>query len=874
MTEKIYLLDGHSLAHRAFYALPLLNNSEGEYTNAVFGFSRMLFKLIDNENPDMLAVAFDKKAPTFRHEEYKEYKANRKEMPEELQPQIKLIKEMLEVMDIPTLGIDGYEADDIIGTLAKKSEKQGKEVIIVTGDRDALQLITDNIKVMYTKKGITNIELYDLDKVQKDYELTPKQLIDRKGLMGDSSDNIPGVPGIGPKTALKLLKEFPTLEDVLANIDRVSGKKRKENLRKYSEQARMSKKLGEINLEVPLDINLDDCTLGEPDNEKVANFFERLEFSSLIDRFREGDEIEAEDINISYPENDEEIKKIVDKAREQGYMGFDIILDDYKMPASASSEKIIISLDSEEVYIFPATEEYINKIQDLIVNTSIDKYMLHAKEIMITLKKFSIELEGEVFQPLLASYLLNPSRSLLTPEELLKRELNLNISEEVTVEKKKSYFFANIFKLMDKLLKKLANKNLLDLYKNIEAPLIKILSAMEYTGINVDKDYLDELSSRWQKKLDIITERVYELAGEEFNINSPKQLGKILFEKLGLPVIKKTKTGYSTGIDVLEKLEDKHEIIPLIMEYRQWSKLISTYADALPPLINSETGRIHTSFNQMVTATGRLSSTDPNLQNIPIRTEEGRQIRKAFIPTNEDWVLLAADYSQVELRVLAEISDDRELKKAFNEGLDIHTETASKIFAVGTNDVTANMRRHAKVINFGIAYGMSSYGLARDLDISRSEADEYINKYFERFSGVKRYMQNVKKQAREKGYVKTMFNRRRYIPDINSRNYHKRRFAERAAINTPIQGTAADIMKMAMIDLYRAVADSKPSIKLLLQVHDEIVLEVKKEILAETAALVKDKMENTIDLSIPLIVDIQTGNNWCDKSNYEVQQNA
>ncbi len=870
MTEKIYLLDGHSLAHRAFYALPLLNNSQGEYTNAVFGFSRMLFKLIDNEDPDLLAVAFDRRAPTFRHKEFEEYKANRKEMPEELQPQIKLIKEMLAVLDIPIFEIDGYEADDVIGTMAMQSVKKGLEAVIVTGDRDALQLVTDNIKVMYTKKGITDIELYDLDKVKEDYELTPEQLVDRKGLMGDSSDNIPGVPGIGPKTALKLLKRFSTLENVLANIDRVSGKKRKENLRKYSEQAVMSKKLGEIDVEVPIEINLADCRMGDPDNDRVVKLFERLEFTSLIDKFREENKLNEDEISVNYLENTAEIEKICERISKQGYFALDLILDDYKMPVSASLEKIIIALNREEIFILPGNENYINKIRNIIIDHEITKYMLYAKEIMITLNRYDIELKGEIHQPLLAAYLLNPSQSLISPEKLLKRELNLTLPGDMDSDYKKCYIVGNLFQLMPGLKNKLESKKLIDLYENIEIPLIKVLADMEYRGIKIDKEYLGELLQKWQKELAGITEKIYEIAGEEFNINSPKQLGEILFEKIGLPVIKRTKTGYSTGIDVLEKLEDKHVIIPLIMDYRQWSKLISTYVEALPPLINSETGRIHTSFNQMVTATGRLSSTDPNLQNIPIRTEEGREIRKAFIPGEKGWLLLAADYSQIELRILAEISGDEELKFAFKEGLDIHTETAAKIFSVNPDDVTPNMRRHAKVINFGIAYGMSSYGLSRDLNISRQEADEYIDKYFTRFSGVKMYMKEVKRQAKKKGYVETMFNRRRYIPDINSRNYHRRRFAERTAINTPIQGSAADIMKMAMIDLYDALSRTELAAHLLLQVHDEVVLEVEKEDLAETAALVKEKMENTVSLTVPLIVDIQVGENWRDKKNYEV----
>ncbi len=874
MKERIFLLDGHSLAHRAFYALPLLTNSSGEYTNSVFGFARMLFKLIDDENPEYLAVAFDKKAPTFRHKEYEEYKSTRKKMPEELSPQIDLIKEMLDLLGIPIFEIDGYEADDVIGTLAREGESEGLEVIIVTGDRDALQLVTDDIKVMYTKKGITDIVDYNLDKVREKYELEPQQLIDKKGLMGDSSDNIPGVPGIGPKTATMLLKEFSTLENVLDNIDKVSGKKRKENLHKYSEQARMSKMLGEIITDVPLDIEIDGCQMSEPDCQKIIKLFKRLEFSSLIDRFQKEEIVGEEDIELKGVTEEDDIKNLVEKLKGQEKIAFDFILDNYNRPVRAELKGIVVFAAGQGLFLLPGEKWVIELIKDILIDKKIGKYILHAKETMIILKEYEIDIAGEIHDSLLAYYLLNPSQSLLTREELLKQELNIEIAEDVKEPERTGYLVFNLFQMSEDLLQKLKKMNLFELYHDIEVPLINILAEMEYNGIKLDKGYLEKLSDRWQKKIKQIEDEVYKLAGEEFNLNSPKQLGEILFEKLGLPVIKKTKTGYSTGIKVLEELEDKHEIIPLVMEYRQWSKLVSTYVDALPPLINPRTSRLHTSFNQMVTATGRLSSTDPNLQNIPIRTSEGKEIRKAFIPENKDWTLLMADYSQVELRVLAEISGDRELKEAFRDGDDIHTETASKIFDVKAKEVTGEMRRMAKIVNFGIAYGMSAYGLSRDLGIPRNEAEEYIKRYFQRFSGVNKYMNDIKKKAKEDGYVTTIFDRRRYIPEIKSRNYHRRSFAERTAINTPIQGSAADIMKIAMIEVYRELKGKSSEARLLLQVHDELVLEVKKEYLEEVAELVKDKMENAVEISVPLIVDLQAGDNWRDKKDLEVDINA
>ncbi|MFP4661440.1 MAG: DNA polymerase I [Halanaerobiales bacterium] len=871
MSDKLFLLDGHSLAHRAFYALPLLQNDDGEYTNAVFGFARMLFRLIDDENPDYLIVAFDKKGPTFRHEEYEDYKGTRKKMPDELSPQIPLIKKLLEGLKIPIIGKEGYEADDVIGTLAQIGEEKGLDVRIVTGDRDSLQLVTDKIKVFYTRRGITDIVKYDLEKVREKYELEPIQLIDMKGLMGDSSDNIPGVPGIGEKTSISLLKEFSSLENILDNIEQVCGKKRKENLREFEDQARLSKRLGTIVTDVPLDFDLEECYMGEPDRDKLIPFLERLGFSSLLDKFKENEKIDPEEMSFREIDGQKKIKVLVEKIQKQGKMSFDLLLDDYSYPVSANVQEFLLVLDDSEIYSLPFTEEVLGVFSSALNDREIKKYILHGKETQIILKRMGIELAGFVFDPLLATYLLNPSDKLPSLEEQLKLELNLVLPDDITEKKKNGLILSRLFELKEILCKKLEKKNLLKLYNELELPLIEVLAELELNGIKLDKDYLGGLSEKWEKELEDITAQIYQFAGEEFNINSPKQLGVILFEKLGLPVIKKTKTGYSTSVDVLVELLKKHGIIPLIMEYRQLAKLKSTYVDALPPLINKKTGRLHTSFNQMVTATGRLSSTNPNLQNIPIRSEEGREIRKAFIPQNEDYLLLAADYSQVELRVLAHISGDENLIKAFKNGDDIHTQTASEIFEVESEEVTSNMRRHAKVINFGIAYGMSPYGLARDLNISRKEAENYIDKYFNRFSGVKKYMDEIVEKAKEDGYITTIFNRVRYIPEINSRNFHRRNFARRAAINTPIQGSAADIMKKAMINVYDKFKQVDLQVKMLLQVHDELVIEVHREDLDKVARILKKEMENAVQLDVPLTVDLQIAENWKEKQDYTLQ---
>src|SRR6056297_195234 len=859
--EKLYLLDGHSLAHRAFYALPLLTTESGEYTNSVFGFSRMLFKIIDEEKPDHIAVAFDLKGPTFRHEEYEDYKAGRKKTPDELIPQIDLIKDVLRSLNIPIIEKEGYEADDVIGTLAVKGEKEGMEVIIVTGDRDALQLVSDHIKVMYTKKGITDIVIFDQGKVKEKYELEPEQLIDMKGLMGDSSDNIPGVPGIGEKTAIKLLKEFDSMENVLENIEKVSGKKRKENLRKYSEQAKMSKKLGKIVTDVSIDLDFEELKLDEPNFEEVIELFKRLEFNSLLDRFEDEIEEKLKEISYNSVESNKDVNIVLEKIKKSNKFAFAFDQDE---------DELLLKTD-DQIYKFKPFAEYVNKFKNVFENNDIKKISFNSKENILYLIENNIECKGLKFDPQLASYLLNPDESPLKMKNMLMREFNVSKDEIESSQDQKAQFLNYLFDLKDIYIKKLEDKDLLELYYNIELPLIKVLAQMETNGIYADCEFLEDFSQKIADKIKDIEEKTYELAGEEFNLNSPKQLGEILFDKLELPVIKRTKTGYSTSIDVLEKLEDKHDIIPLIMDYRKYSKIKSTYVDPLLKLVNQNTGRIHTNFNQMVTATGRLSSTDPNLQNIPIRTEEGRKIRKAFIAEKDDWVLLSADYSQIELRVLAHISEDKQLIKAFNENQDIHTQTASEVFDVEPENVSSDLRRHAKVINFGIAYGMSSYGLANDLDISNKEADEYISKYFERFPGVKKYMDEIIKKAKKDGYVRTIFDRLRYIKGINSSNYHRRSFAERTAINSPIQGSAADIMKIAMIDVYNSLKNSNLKAKMLLQIHDEIVFEVAKNELDKIIKLVKEKMENAVKLKVPVIVDFKVGKNLKEQNKLEIK---
>ncbi|MBM7624625.1 DNA polymerase I [Sporohalobacter salinus] len=869
-TKELFLLDGSSLLHRAFYALPdSLQTSDGEYTNGVFGFTKMLLRLIEEEDPDSLAVAFDLAGPTFRHEEYEEYKANRKETPDKLKPQFGLMKEVLEAFKIPVLELEGYEADDIVGTLSRQAEDEDYQVTIVTGDRDALQLVTENVKIRYTKRGITNIVDYDLEKIREEYELEPKKLIDKKGLMGDKSDNIPGVDGIGKKTSTKLLHQFGSLEEVLNNIDQVSGKKRKQTLKEQADRARMSKKLATIKLDIPLECDLDEFKLEEPDQDKLVDILSRLEFNSLLKEFGGHETLNFTD-EFEIITDLTAIDELLSMLNEAEKVGFK-----FKFTSTELYQQQIEGLtlaNNETAYYIDASEleiaELIDRLKPYFEDPELNKLCLNTKENLIYLKEQGVEVKGLSFDLLLADYLLHPSAKEQDLESVLTDQLQMELEEVESEIEAEVQQVRVLFKLEKELIDKLENKDLMELFVEVELPLISILAQMELNGIAVDKDMLQELSDKLKEKLDSIRSQAYELAGEEFNLNSPKQLGKILFEKLGLPVIKRTKTGYSTSASVLEKLEDKHEIVPLILEYRKYQKLKSTYVDPLPDLINPKTDRIHTSFNQLVTATGRLSSTDPNLQNIPIRTEEGREIRKVFI-AEEGKELLAIDYSQIELRVLAHISQDENLMNAYMEGQDIHTKTAAEVFGVEASEVSYEQRRRAKAINFGIAYGISPWGLAKDINVSKKEAEDYIDQYLNRYPKVKEYMDRQIKQAKEEGYVTTILNRRRYLPEINSSNYHRRSFGERMAINTPIQGSAADIMKLAMLKSAQVLDERELDAKILLQVHDELIFEVPPEELEEVQQVVKSEMEDVIQLDVPLKVDLKVGTNWRDMDEIE-----
>ena len=845
--ENLYLLDGNSLTYRAFYALPeTLTKSDGTVTNAVYGFTRMLISLVNNNEVDLLGVAFDLAAPTFRHEEYDDYKGNRKETPDELKPQFGMVKDLLKSLDVPTFEQEGFEADDLIGSLAKKAEKEGYQVTIVTGDRDNLQLISENIDVMYTRKGISDIVDYDLDKFREEYELEPIQLVDKKGLMGDSSDNIPGVDGIGKKTSTKLLKEFGDLETVLENIDKVGGKKRKATLREQADRARMSKRLARIKIDIPMDVDFNELVVSDWNTDQAYEFFTKMEFNSLISDIGGHNKLEKVDF--------EEIKQLetLKELELADRVAINLDLTGEKLEQELTG-LALVSGDSN-YYLNLAEEELLGELENLLADKEL--LMLDPKDQFRYLKQKNIEIGELVFEPLLADYLLHPSEDEKDFKQVVENHLQLTLPE--LGEKADLVLKTNVLlELEEELMNKLAKEDLLDLYNEIELPLIKNLSQLELNGIKVSPDKLEELGAELDEKIAEIEEEAYQLAGEEFNLNSPKQLGNILFEKLGLPVIKKTKTGYSTSAKVLEKLEGKHDIIPLVSKYRTYQKLNSTYVAPLEDYINSQTGRIHTTYNQRVTATGRLSSTEPNLQNIPIRTEEGRRIRKIFV-AEEGKKLLAADYSQVELRILAHISQDEGLKEAYQQGADIHSKTAQELFGLATGDA----RRKAKAVNFGIAYGISAWGLADRLKISQNEAQEYIDLYFERYPKVKEYIDDQEAKAKDKGYVTTIFNRRRYLPEITSSNYHRRQFAKRMAINTPIQGSAADIMKIAMIDVADALADSELTADVLLQVHDELVLEVPEEEVEAAAQLVREKMEAAAELDVDLDVDLKVGDNW------------
>lgn len=871
--ERLLILDSNSLMNRAFYALPPLTNSEGIHTNAIYGFTNMLFKLKDEINPDYIVAAFDRKAPTFRHKEYEEYKAGRKKMPPELGEQFPLIKDILNLMSINIYEIDGFEADDIIGTLAKFAESNGIEVYIVTGDKDALQLASDNIKVVITKKGVSETAVYDKELFIGEYGITPKQFIDVKGLMGDKSDNIPGVPGIGEKTAFKLIQTYNSIEGVLKSLNDISGKKLKENLETYSKQAIFSKKLATIMTEVPIEFDLEHIKSQKSyDGDGLKKIFLRLQMKTLLNKISIDDKATEEektiiDVKITEVNDINGLKALLDNINDRVYLIYELINTNIysklcidKIYIGSNNESFIINFNE---LIEKSEEDTIKLFKKFMEDENIKKVIHDGKNLLTALNKLNINIKSFDFDTAIAAYLIDSSKSNYSVLALINDYLHMDIKGEETELKCK---IVNVMKeLYTFLQEKISKEGMAELYYTVEHPLIFALSSMEAVGFNVNREKLDELAVNFTKEIEKTEKEIFSLCEEEFNINSPKQLGKILFEKLDLPVIKKTKTGYSTNVEVLEKLMDKHEVIPKIIYYRQITKLNSTYVEGLKNVID-EDGRIHSSFNQTVTTTGRLSSTEPNLQNIPIKYEMGREIRKIFIPNNNDDLLLSCDYSQIELRVLAHMSKDKNMIDAFNHHSDIHTKTASEVFRVPMDEVTPLMRSRAKAVNFGIVYGISDFSLAQDLKITKKEAAEYMGIYFERYPNIKIYLDSVIEEAKDKGYVITILNRRRFIPEVKSSNKIVKALGERLAMNAPIQGSAADIIKLAMVKVYERLKKESLRSEIILQVHDELILNVKQNELEIVKKLVIEEMENVFNMSVALEVDTNIGNTW-----YEVK---
>ncbi|NFI93849.1 DNA polymerase I [Clostridium botulinum] len=868
--KRLLILDSNSLMNRAFYALPPLTNDDGVNTNAIYGFTNMLFKMKDEINPDNIIATFDKKSPTFRHKEYSEYKAGRKKMPPELGEQFPIIKELLKYMGIKTFEIDGFEADDIIGTISKFGEENDMEVYIVTGDKDALQLASEKTKVVITKKGVTETAIYDYKAFMDEFEITPTQFIDVKGLMGDKSDNIPGVPGVGEKTAFKLIKEYGTLEEVLKHIPEISGKKLKENLENNMEQAIFSKKLATIMREVPLDINLSDIENADEVNlTELKKLSKNLKLKSVLSKYdldnNEAELQEIANIEISKIETIEEMEEVLLSIKDRSYILF--TLNDASKYSTIELEYLILGEEGRSHVIdfklvsMSNREKALNLLRTFMEDETVKKVIHDSKNLITFLNKYDIDIQGFDFDTAIAAYLIDSSKANYEVFDLINRFLEKDIKSDC--DDLKAICSSYLTKLYEKLKERLHKEDMDELYYKVEHPLIYVLSSMESIGFKINKDKLEELRIKFKEQIEKTEKEIYELADEEFNVSSPKQLGKILFEKLDLPVIKKTKTGYSTNQEVLEKLIDKHPIITKVMYYRQITKINSTYVEGLKNVIDID-GCIHSNFNQTVTTTGRLSSTEPNLQNIPIKYEMGKEIRKVFIPQESDDILISCDYSQIELRVLAHVADDKNMIDAFEHHSDIHTKTASEVFKVPVDEVTSTMRSNAKAVNFGIVYGISDFSLAQDLKITKKEAAEYMAIYFERYPKIKEYLNYVSEYAKEKGYVLTILNRRRFIPEIKSSNKIVKALGERLAMNAPIQGSAADIIKLAMVNVYNKLREKNLNSELILQVHDELILNVKKDEFDIVKQLVIEEMEKAIKLNVALDVDLKYGYTWYD----------
>ncbi|OIO78872.1 MAG: DNA polymerase I [Candidatus Omnitrophica bacterium CG12_big_fil_rev_8_21_14_0_65_43_15] len=881
--KKLFLIDGNSFCYRAFYAIANLSASNGQPTNAVYGFVVMLNKIIKDQKPDYIVASFDRKEPTFRHKKFDGYKIHRKPMPDELVSQLPIIKSVLEAYRVPVFELAGFEADDILATIVKKCrQRDDLEIYIATGDKDALALV-DSRTFVYSPNNFNGDFIYDQQAVKEKFGVLPCQMVELMALMGDASDNIPGVPGIGPKTASSLITEFSSVENLLNNIDMVKRESTRELLKKNTELLNLSRELAQLDADVPIDFAVEDLKIKNPDQNKLYSLFKELEFKKLLKGLAPDTAVQ-EDVNYILVDTDEKFDKLL-----KSIAGLTEFALDFETTGTDPMQAVPVGVSfcykPKEAYYVPVKkiDGIFKKLKPILENEKIGKVGQNIKYEILILKNQGIELKGVIFDTMVASYLLNPSKSnhnlediafeyldyRMNPviEDLLGKGKSAITMDQVDVDKVCRYCCQDsdiTMRLKNVLSVQLQEKGLYELFFNIELPLVYVLAQIEYAGVRIDTGYLAKMSTRLKKDLDNLTARIYEIAGGEFNINSPKQLSAILFDKLKLRVVKKTKTGVSTDESVLQVLAAEHALPDAILQYRQLFKLKSTYVDALPELVNKKTDRLHASFNQTVTATGRLSSSEPNLQNIPVKTDIGRQIRGAFISKGKQNRILSADYSQVELRILAHISGDSDMIEAFKSRRDIHTHTASLIYNVKEEDVDSKMRSSAKTVNFGIIYGMSPYGLSKDLRISVEEATIFIDAYFARYPKVKAYMQDSIEAARSKGFVTTLMDRRRWIPEINSLNVNIRQFAERTAINTPIQGSAADLIKIAMININSQLRKKNMKTSMILQVHDELVFDVPEEETKEATALIRDLMEHAIELKVPVEASLKIGENWLD----------
>ncbi|MBS6063323.1 MAG: DNA polymerase I [Peptostreptococcaceae bacterium] len=880
MENLVIIIDGNSLMNRAFYALPEMTDKKGRHTNALYGFANIIFKILKEYTPTHFAVAFDLKAPTFRHKMYDGYKAGRKKMPDELAEQIEPLKQMIDFFGINRLEMEGFEADDILGVVAKKAGESGLKTYIITGDKDSFQLATDNVSILFTKKGISEIEVVDKQKMLDDYGITPTEFIDLKALMGDSSDNIPGVAGIGEKTGLKLIQEYKSIENIYKHIDEIKGAVQKK-LIADEESAYMSKKLATIHSDLPVDFETEEILYNGLDTKNLTEFFQQRDMVSLVKRLSStSNEVVSENGSVSN-EKIKEIEYTTDPQKLLAENSKRIFIKVVKEDAPVNIRAILSLCIMTEKNSYCIDEKDIEKIKPILISDEVQKCGFDIKEDYIALLAYDIEMKNVYFDSKIAQYLFDPDASsydisnlsasyslpeIDSAEAFFGKGKNKKVITSFNKKEIEPYYLQMMYIVkgaIEKQTEKIKAWDMSSLFFDVEMPLVTVLGDMQYAGVAIDKAALLDAKKEFSSVIMQLEKDIYQLANQEFNINSPKQLGKVLFEDLGLPTGKKTKTGYSTDAKVLENLIDAHPIVEKILSYRTYTKLLSTYVDGLLAIINKDTGRIHSSFNQTITATGRISSTEPNLQNIPVRDAIGRNLRKAFIAKDGD-ILVDADYSQIELRVLADISNETVLIDGFNEGIDIHTRTASEVFEVPIDEVTKELRSAAKAVNFGIVYGISDFGLSNNLGIGRKKAGEYIKNYLDRFKNIEKYMDDIVKQAEKDGYVTTFLNRRRYIPQINMKNFIQKNLGKRLAMNTPVQGSAADIIKIAMVKVSKRLKKEKLKSKLILQIHDELIIEATMDEKEIVEKLLKEEMEHAYKLKSSLKADVQSGKSWYD----------